>query len=102
MRTVTHNSATGKVVERDMTPEEEASKEFNPCIYCFDAPWLWAHVKTLRNANAQEEYYLTDLIHMAIKEVSPISSVPVDPKEAIGINSKEQLEIAENLQSSIL
>ncbi len=94
-------SAEGSIIKiiekRDAIEAERALHEVNPAFFCFDAPWLWAHVKALRNSNAQGEYYLTDLVQLAIKEGSPISSIPVDPREAVGINTKEHLAAAESL-----
>jgi len=71
----------------------------NPCYYCFKADWLWEHVAKLENNNAQGEYYLTDLVHIAIQEGVRISSVATDPHEALGINSKEDLELAQKAMS---
>ena len=54
-------------------------------------------LKKLQNNNAQGEYYLTDLIKLAFAEGLKIDSFIIDPREAMGINSKEELEIAEKL-----
>ena len=64
---------------------------------CFDAEWLWKNLKLLKNNNAQGEYYLTDLVGLAFAEGQKLSSVAIDPKEAVGINTKEHLETAQKI-----
>lgn len=77
---------------KDATDNELLITEINPCYFCFDAAWLWSHLPKLQNTNAQREFYLTDLIAMAIEEGVPIGSISIEPMEALGINSKEDLE----------
>lgn len=87
-----------KIVEKkDATSEELEIKELNPAFMCFDAEWLWKNLKLLKNTNAQGEYYLTDLVGLAFAEGQKLSSVMIDPKEAVGINTKEHLEKAQQL-----
>lgn len=94
--------SSGKIIRsvemKDASEEEKNIKEVNPCYYCFRSDWLWTHLASLRNINAQSEYYLTDLIKIAIDEGQKISSVSIDPHEAIGINTKEDLETAHTLK----
>lgn len=84
-----------KIAEKkDLLPGQEKIKETNVGCYCFSSDWLWKNIKKLKNDNAQGEYYLTDLISLAIGDNQKISSINIDSKEAIGINTKEDLEIA--------
>lgn len=91
----------GKIIKtvekKDSTEEENKIKEVNPCYFCFDSKWLWSHLEKLKNDNAQKEYYLTDLIKMATEEGIEIEWVEIDAKEALGANTKEELEILENI-----
>ncbi len=87
---------------KDTTPKEAAVKEVNPCYYCFRALWLWPHLARLNNHNVQKEYYLTDLVKMAIDEQEPIASISIDPEEAIGINTKEDLAVAHDTMHPVL
>lgn len=92
------NGAIVKNVEkRDASLEELQIKEVNPSICCFDAPWLWENLKKINNDNSQKEYYLTDLVKIAIQGGGRCETIPVDAKEAVGINTPEQLEIARRL-----
>ncbi|HSR89350.1 MAG TPA: NTP transferase domain-containing protein [Candidatus Udaeobacter sp.] len=91
------NGKIAKSVElRDATPTEADGNELNPCYYCFNADWFWQEVKNLKNNNAQGEYYLTDLVDQAMK-TDKVSNISIDPEEAIGINTKEHLEIAHSI-----
>ena len=72
-------------------------REVNPAMYCFNAKWLWKNVKQLKNNNAQTEYYLTDLVKRAFEQGLRVESFPIDPEEAVGINTKEELAVAKKL-----
>jgi len=82
---------------KDASEKEKKIRELNPALYSFDASWLWKNLKKLKNENAQGEYYLTDLIKLAFKEGRKIDSFEINAREAIGINSREELEVAEGL-----
>lgn len=91
----------GKITEiiefKDTTDKEKKIKEVNPALYSFDAVWLWKNLKKLKNQNAQGEYYLTDLIKLAFSEGQKIDSFEINAREAIGINSRDELEVVEGL-----
>ena len=92
------NGNIKKIVEvKDATQEELKIKEVNPAYMCFDAKWMWEHLHMLKNENAQGEYYLTDLVGMAFTENQKIETILIDPKEALGVNTKDQLDLISNL-----
>ena len=80
---------------KDATDEEKQILERDPALFCFKTDWLWDRLARLKNENAQGEYYLTDLVAMAFEEGIEISTVSIPPEEAIGINTLEELKIAE-------
>lgn len=87
-----------KIVEfKDASPQEIEVKELNSGVMAFEAKWLLKNIKLLNNSNNQGEYYLTSLVEIAFQEKRDIQSVIVDPKEALGINSPEELTLAENI-----
>ncbi len=91
-----NNKVVGIKEYRDANEEEKKIKEVNAgCCYIFEAKWLWENIKKLKNKNAKNEYYLTDLIHIAKIEGEKIETMEVDNREALGANSKEELEILE-------
>ncbi len=84
-----------RIIEKKDCDEAQLKiKEVNTGYYCFSALWLWNHLKELKNNNAQGEYYLTDLIALAINDKEKVSSINVVPKEAVGISSQGDLDNA--------
>lgn len=83
---------------KDATEDELLVKEVNPGYYLFDGPWLWENLNRLSASNAQNEYYLTDLVEIAINQGELVETVLGDDLvEAVGINTVEQLQSAEKL-----
>ena len=79
------------VEERQASPEQLLIRELNPGVYCFNAPWLWAHLPRLP-LSPKGEYYLTDLVQMAVAEGSPVEGILVpDAMETLGINDRLHL-----------
>lgn len=87
----------GIVEVKDADAAQLELTEVNPSLYCFKADWLWKSLKTLGNSNAQKEYYLTDLLAKAIEAGERVVTVAVPPEEALGVNTIEQLAIAEKI-----
>ncbi|MBI2627422.1 NTP transferase domain-containing protein [Candidatus Nomurabacteria bacterium] len=92
----------GQVVDiiefKDATETEKLIKELNPAIYAFDADWLWKNIGLIKNENAKNEYYLTDLIKIASSQNKKIETVPVTNLiEGLQPNTKAELEILEKL-----
>ena len=85
------------VEKKDSTDEQLALKEVNPSYLCYRADWLWNHLDKLGNNNAQGEYYLTDLVGFAFLEKEKINSVNIEPREALGVNTTEQLKLISEL-----
>ena len=87
-----------RIVEfKDATPEEQLITEVNPGFMAFNNSWLWPNIKLLSNNNSQHEYYLTSLPQIAYSEGYKIPSISIEAHEAMGINSPEELKIAESL-----
>jgi bifunctional UDP-N-acetylglucosamine pyrophosphorylase/glucosamine-1-phosphate N-acetyltransferase len=87
-----------KITEyKDATDQERGIKEVNPGIYMFNAAWLWENINKIKNRNIQQEYYLTDIIEVAIKQGITVASLPIPPREVLGINTLEELAKAEEL-----
>ncbi len=82
---------------RDATLEEREIKEVNAGLYMFEANFLWENLSKLRNENAQGEYYLTDLLKIASQNGEKISDIQIENYEALGANTKEELNVLENL-----
>ncbi|MDR1205247.1 MAG: bifunctional UDP-N-acetylglucosamine diphosphorylase/glucosamine-1-phosphate N-acetyltransferase GlmU [Peptococcaceae bacterium] len=84
------------VEERDATPQIKQIREINTGAYCFDLRYLKEGLASLKPANAQGEYYLTDLIRYLVgRGLRTESLVLADPGEAMGVNDRAQLAEAE-------
>ncbi|WP_417565463.1 bifunctional UDP-N-acetylglucosamine diphosphorylase/glucosamine-1-phosphate N-acetyltransferase GlmU [Marinobacter sp.] len=80
------------VEQKDATPEQLAIREVNTGILAVSAKHLKAWLPALSNGNAQGEYYLTDIIAMAVEQGMRVSvSQPDDPYEVQGVNNRLQL-----------
>ena len=78
------------VEEKDATDAERAIREVNAGLYCADATFLWKALAKVGSDNAQEEFYLTDLVAMAARRDGAVA-VDVPPEEASGVNDREDL-----------
>jgi bifunctional UDP-N-acetylglucosamine pyrophosphorylase/glucosamine-1-phosphate N-acetyltransferase len=78
------------VEEKDASDAERAIREVNAGLYCADATFLWKALAKVGADNAQEEFYLTDLVAMAARRDGAVA-VEVPPEEASGVNDREEL-----------
>lgn len=88
----------GVIEERDATPEQRQIDEVNQGVVVYEAAWLWPHLDQLTPSPIKHEYYLTDLVAMAVDERGPgaiATLVLDDPTEALGINDRIELAEAE-------
>ena len=91
-----HGRVTAIVEEKDATDEQRAVREVNTGIYCVERRFLFHALGRLRNDNRQKEYYLTDIVGMAVAAGLPVGRMAApDPREVIGINSRRELAQAE-------
>lgn len=84
------------VEQKDANEEEKLIKEINSGIYCVDNALLHKYLPNLSNDNAQEEYYLTDIVKMAVADNINIKAIePEYDFEIEGVNDRQQLAILE-------
>ena len=84
------------VEEKDATPEQREIREVNTGIMLFPTRQLREWLGKLQNNNSQGEYYLTDIVGMAVQQGVPVHTVqPANEWEIHGINSKSQLVVLE-------
>jgi len=87
-----------RIVEfKDATDDEKMISEVNPNCFSFNKEWLVSHINDLNNQNKQGEYYITDLVKIAFNEGHKVKTFSIPPQEGMGINSLEELQIAESL-----
>ncbi len=87
------------VVEaRDAISDQLEVREVNSGIICAKADWLFKALSKLGNDNAKGEYYLTDLIGVAVREgVRQVAYRCADADELIGIDTRVGLARAAEL-----
>lgn len=80
------------VEEKDATADQKLVTEINTGIMALPTKRLSNWLSQLTNSNAQEEYYLTDVIGLAARDGARIATVhPEHVYEVEGVNSKHQL-----------
>ena len=86
------------VEEKDATPDERRVTEVNTGILAAPVERLRHWLANLKNDNAQGEYYLTDIIAMAVAEgIQVITTQPDAFEETLGVNKKTQLAELERI-----
>ena len=86
-----------EVAEARRRPDADellAITELNAGVYCFDGDWLWANIDNLplRQARRGPEYYLTDLIEMAVGRGRGVVAVMADdPDEGLGAGTRAEM-----------
>jgi len=84
------------VEQRDASASELALREVNAGFMAMSARRLAGWLGKLTNRNAQREYYLTDVVSLAVGEGVPVRAVKVDDAwEVAGVNSKRELAALE-------
>ena len=90
------NKIMGIVEEKDASDLQKEIKEVNSGIMALPADRLAGWLGRIENNNQQSEYYLTDIIELAVSEKVAINSVVIPNEiEAQGVNDKSQLALVE-------
>lgn len=96
------NNVVAIVEQKDATEQQRLIKEINTGIYVLPYKYLAAWLANLQAHNQQKEYYLTDIIAMAVDAGVPVLAHQVDNLlEVAGVNSQQQLsELERSYQMS--
>ena len=95
-RVIIENGDVKKIVEqKDATENELKITTANAGIYQFETKFLLENLPKLNNNNAQKEYYITDLVEMAINQGKVLKPLIVNEENFKGVNSKVELADAE-------
>jgi bifunctional UDP-N-acetylglucosamine pyrophosphorylase/glucosamine-1-phosphate N-acetyltransferase/UDP-N-acetylglucosamine pyrophosphorylase len=88
--------------ETDADFEEKKIKKVNSGIYCFERDFLEYAIPQIESFNSQREYYLTDVMEIAIKKNKRAGLMSVnDWREVVGINTLADLKNARELIKKI-
>jgi bifunctional UDP-N-acetylglucosamine pyrophosphorylase/glucosamine-1-phosphate N-acetyltransferase len=86
------------VEQKDAATGELAIREINSGIYCMESEFLFANIGEIGSANAQNEFYLTDLVAIAVARGLPcLAMQTVDSDEIMGVNDRVQLAEASRI-----
>lgn len=92
------SQVTGIVEYKDLEPSQVNITEMNVGEYCFDNKALWKALKEVTNDNAQNEYYITDLIGIMNQQDLKVDAYKIrDYDEVGGINDRVALAEATQL-----
>jgi bifunctional UDP-N-acetylglucosamine pyrophosphorylase/glucosamine-1-phosphate N-acetyltransferase len=83
------------VEEKDCSEIERKTKSVNAGVYLVNSEFLNFAISKLSNENAQKEYYLTDIVQIAVETGEAVRSIDVSEESFMGVNSKLQLSQAE-------
>ncbi len=85
-------SVRAVVEAKDCTPAQKNIGEINTAIYCFKLPLLRKYLEQITPANAQGEYYLTDVIGLMVDAGLKVGAVVSEDSDIVeGINDRRQL-----------
>lgn len=97
------DGTVAKIVEfKDCAPEQIAIREIGTATYSVPIAFLETALPQIQNDNAAHEYYFTDIIEIANKEGMPVNAVVAESAgEVMGVNSPEELVIAQNWRKKL-
>jgi bifunctional UDP-N-acetylglucosamine pyrophosphorylase / glucosamine-1-phosphate N-acetyltransferase len=88
----------GNVEEKDASAAQRAIRECNTGVLAAPARLLKRYLARLTPNNSQGEYYLTDIIALAVAEKVPVQALrATEPSEVLGVNDKAQLAALERI-----
>jgi bifunctional UDP-N-acetylglucosamine pyrophosphorylase / glucosamine-1-phosphate N-acetyltransferase len=91
-----NNKVIHIIEHKDASPEQQQITEINTGIYLIPQRHLAAWLANLKPQNSQQEYYLTDIIALAVNDKVAISDCSIaDEIEITGVNSQQQLAMLE-------
>lgn len=95
------NQVISVVEEKDATEKEKAIKEINPAFYIFKINFLRQYLRKIKKNKITGEYYLPDLIRIAIRYKRKITTVQAGKILWRGVNTKEELKEARRLLTGL-
>lgn len=88
---------------RDATDAERDIHEINSGIFLVKSKWLFGALKNVKPHNAQKEYYLTDIIEMAVGAGDLVTAHCFSPHEQfVGINDRSDLAFVKKIMNSFI
>jgi bifunctional UDP-N-acetylglucosamine pyrophosphorylase/glucosamine-1-phosphate N-acetyltransferase len=86
------------VEEKDAAPEERDIKEINTGLYCVESDFLWRVLGHINRENEQQEYYLPDIVNIAVQSGEMVNPFTIsDSEEVLGVNNRVELANVERI-----
>jgi len=86
------------VEDRDADAAVKVIHEINVGTYVVEGDFLFSSLERLQPSNAQGEFYLTDIVQMAVEQGRRVAAVRLEnPHEGLGVNTRRQLAEAEQV-----
>jgi len=85
-----NNEIVAIVEKLDANEKELEIKEVNPSFYAFQTDWIKKNINKIQKNKIKGEYYLTDIVAIAIEQGLKVNSIKIQPEECFGINTPEQ------------
>ncbi len=84
--------------EKDASEDERAIREINVGLYCLRGQDLFKTLTEIRMNRKKKEFYFTDIIECFVKKSLKIETIKIlDPLEGLGINTREDLSVAQTI-----
>lgn len=84
------------IEEKNASPIQKKIKEVNTACYVFSVKFLRNYLPLVKKNPLKKEYYLTDLVEIAVRNNLPIETYTAPEKIFIGVNTKEELLLADS------
>lgn len=92
-----NGNVVGIVEEKNATEAQKRIKEINLGCYLIDRKYLERNIRHIKKNPVSKEYYMTDIIDVAAKNKDRISAYKIENGRWQGVNTREDLQHAENL-----
>jgi UDP-N-acetylglucosamine diphosphorylase/glucosamine-1-phosphate N-acetyltransferase len=97
-----HGDFIGIIEEKDATDDQKKIEEINTGIFLVQSNKLFSALNKISNTNAQNEYYLTDIIKILICQGENVAAIPSRSFiEFQGINTLEELQLAQSTYNTL-
>lgn len=85
------------VEEKDATEEIRGIKEINPACYVFNVKFLTEYLKKIKKSPVSGEYYLTNLIELALKNNKKVNTLKAGNTKWRGVNTPDEFKVAKRM-----
>ncbi|MCM0607101.1 MAG: bifunctional UDP-N-acetylglucosamine diphosphorylase/glucosamine-1-phosphate N-acetyltransferase GlmU [Xanthomonadaceae bacterium] len=93
-------SVKAVVEQKDASPAQQKIREVNTGVYLFDSAFLRANINLINNRNSQSEFYLPDVLGIAVKKQKPVEGVIYsESRDLSGVNNPWELSLANQVMA---